>query len=47
VRSIQISERVRLYSKEDIDGYVVEERGEKSARAQRQRAKPKKANNVA
>lgn len=38
IRSYQISERVRLYRKEDIDNYVVEERGEKSARAKRTQA---------
>jgi len=38
IHSFQISERVRLYSKVDVDGYVVEERGEKSGRAKRQAA---------
>lgn len=38
IRSYQISDRVRLYRKEDIDKYVVEERGEKSARAKRRQA---------
>lgn len=33
-----ISERVRLYSKKDVDAYVVEERGAKSGRAKRQKA---------
>ncbi len=33
-----LSERVRLYRKHDIDGYVVEERGTKAGRAQRQKA---------
>ncbi len=33
-----ISERVRLYSKKNIDDYVVEERGTKSGRAKRQKA---------
>lgn len=38
VRTYQISARVRLYSKTDIDAYIVEERGEKSGRALRQRS---------
>lgn len=38
VRTYRISERVRLYYKADIDNYVVEERGEKSSRAKRQKA---------
>jgi hypothetical protein len=41
VRFYRISSRSSLYYKDDIDKYVVEERGEKSARAQRQRATPK------
>ena len=49
IRSFQISERVRLYFKQDVNAYVVEERGEKSARAQRQKAvsKPSKKKQVA
>ncbi len=42
IRSYQISERVRLYRKEDVDKYIVEERGEKSARAKRREAFRKK-----
>lgn len=42
IRTHQISERVRLYYKPDVDVYIVEDRGEKSARAKRQQAKPKK-----
>ncbi len=38
ITTFQISPRVRLYRKADIDAYIVEERGEKSARAKRQRA---------
>jgi hypothetical protein len=41
VRTLKISERNVLYSKEDIDPYIVEERGEKSGRAKRQTARPK------
>jgi hypothetical protein len=41
VRTLKISERNVLYKKEDIDPYIVEERGEKSARAKRQSARPK------
>lgn len=33
-----ISERIRLYRKRDIDAYIVEDRGVKAGRAQRQRA---------
>jgi hypothetical protein len=38
IRAFQISERVRLYCKGDVDSYIVEERGEKSGRAKRQRS---------
>jgi hypothetical protein len=41
VRTLKISERYILYNKEDIDSYIVEERGEKSGRAKRQSARPK------
>ncbi len=41
VRSLKISERASLYYKADIDPYIVEDRGKKSGRAQRQKAKPK------
>lgn len=41
VRFYRISSRSSLYYKPDIDSYVVEERGEKSARAKRQKAKPR------
>jgi hypothetical protein len=41
IRTLKISERNVLYSKEDIDSYIVEERGEKSGRAKRQIARPK------
>jgi hypothetical protein len=47
IRSIRISERNRLYWKEDVDRYIVEERGEKAARTQRQNAKPKKGKRAA
>lgn len=36
-----ISPRVRLYLRKDVDAYIVEERGEKSGRAKRQKAKRK------
>jgi hypothetical protein len=42
VRTLQISPRVRLYSKTDIDRYIVEPRGAKSGQASAQRAKQKK-----
>ena len=38
IASYQISERIRLYRKADVDTYIVEDRGEKSARAKRQKA---------
>lgn len=42
VRYYKISDRFSLYWKADIDAYIVEDRGEKSARAQRQKAVRKK-----
>ncbi len=42
IRTLKISERSSLYYKPDIDSYIVEERGEKSGRAQRQKAQPKR-----
>ncbi len=42
IRSLKISTRASLYFKEDVDRYIVEERGVKSGRAKRQAAKPKK-----
>lgn len=42
IRSLKISDRASLYYKPDVDSYVVEERGEKSARAKRQQAAKKK-----
>ena len=41
IRTLKISERNVLYRKEDIDNYIVEDRGEKSGRAKRIAAKPK------
>ncbi len=41
IRSIKISERAALYYKPDVDAYIVEAPGVKSARAKRQKAKPK------
>ena len=38
IATFQISERMRLYRKADVDNYIVEERGEKSGRAKRQKA---------
>lgn len=35
IRSFKIGDRGSLYWKADIDGYVVEERGEKSGRAKK------------
>lgn len=42
IKSIKMGDRNSLYWKTDIDNYVVEERGEKSGRAKRQNAKPKR-----
>lgn len=49
VRTYALSSRNTLYYKPDIDSYIVEERGEKSGRAMRQKAapKPKKLKRVA
>lgn len=33
-----VSDRIRLYSRRDIDSYIVEDRGTKAARSQRQRS---------
>ncbi len=41
VRTLKVTERNILYNKQDINNYVVEERGEKSGRAKRQTARPK------
>jgi hypothetical protein len=41
IRSVKVSSRATLYLKEDVDRYIVEGRGVKSARAKRQSAKPK------
>jgi hypothetical protein len=38
IEQLVISERVRLFSRSDVDGYVVEARGAKVARVQRQKA---------
>lgn len=46
VRFLKISDRASLYFKADIDLYVVEDRGTKSGRAKRQRAKPKLKRNI-
>lgn len=43
IRTLKVSDRNVLYWKQDIDNYVVEERGVKSARAKRIAAKPKVA----
>lgn len=43
IRSYKISDRVSMYLKADVDAYHVEARGEKAARAQRLRAKPKRS----
>ncbi len=39
IRSKKLGTRASLYLKADVDAYVVEERGEKSGRAKRQKAK--------
>lgn len=41
VRFKAVGNRLNLYSKEDIDNYVVEERGEKAGRAQSARKQAK------
>ena len=41
IRSLKVSSRASLYLKEDVDRYIVEDRGVKSGRAKRQAAKPK------
>jgi hypothetical protein len=48
IRALEIG-KVRLYKKSDVDVYVVEERGEKSHRAQRQKSqgKSRQAKNAA
>jgi activator of HSP90 ATPase len=38
----KISERMQLYPKNLVDGYVVEDRGEKSGRAKQQKAATKR-----
>src|SRR5947209_17928905 len=38
VETLELSPRIRLYKRADIDSYIVEERGEKSGRAKRQKA---------
>ena len=43
IRAIKLGANANLYHKEDINAYIVEERGEKSARAKRQNARPKLA----
>jgi hypothetical protein len=35
IRSYPLSDRIRLYRKEDVDSYLVETRGAKSGRAKR------------
>ena len=47
IRTYQISDRMRLYRKEDIDKYVVEGRGTKSARAKRIKSLVKKEEEAA
>ena len=42
VRTLALGTHANLYSKEDIDQYIVEGRGAKSARAKRQRASLKR-----
>lgn len=39
IRALKINSRATLYRKEDVDHYIVEERGVKSGRAKRQRAR--------
>jgi len=38
IATYSISPRMHLYLKKDVDAYIVEERGEKSGRAKRQKA---------
>lgn len=43
IRLIKVNNRLNLYNKEDVNNYKVEERGVKSGRAARARAKGKQA----
>ncbi len=47
VRFKPVGNRLNLYNKEDIDAYVVEERGEKAGRAQHARKVAKKTKQAA
>lgn len=38
VRVLELSDRMHLYFKADIDAYIVEDRGEKAGRVKRQKA---------
>ena len=41
IRKVKISNRANLYRKEDVDKYLVEDRGMKSGRAKKMKAKQK------
>ena len=41
IRKVKISNRANLYRKEDVDKYLVEDRGMKSGRAKKTKAKQK------
>jgi len=43
IRTIVVNTRMKLYNKEDVNSYRVEDRGKKAARAARARAKLKDA----
>ena len=43
IRTIVITNRLKLYNKEDVNSYLVEERGKKAGRAARARAKVRNA----
>lgn len=43
IRAIHINVRLSLYNKEDVDGYIVEERGKKAGRAAHHRAQSQQA----
>ena len=41
IRAVRVNSRLSLYNKEDVEGYIVEDRGKKAGRAAQSRAKSK------
>ena len=39
IRAVKVNNRLSLYNKEDVEGYIVEDRGKKAGRAAQTRAK--------